>query len=55
MSSQRDREFHEKMNNSKDNPLMALTGDCHYHTITAPSVKLLDLIQQELDNKGYLL
>lgn len=49
------REFHEKMNNSKDNPLMALTGDCHYHTITAPSVKLLDLIQQELDNKGYLL
>lgn len=49
------REFHEKMKNSKDNPLMVLTGDCHYHTVAAPSEKLLDLIAQELDNKGYLL
>ena len=49
------REFHEKMKRSKDNPLMALTGDCHYHTVAAPSKKLLDLISQELDNKGYLL
>ena len=49
------REFHEKMKNSKDNPLMVLTGDCHYHTVAAPSEKLLDLIAQEMDNKGYLL
>ena len=49
------REFHEKMKNSRDNPLMVLTGDCHYHTVAAPSEKLLDLIAQELDNKGYLL
>lgn len=49
------REFHEKMKKSKDNPLMVLTGDCHYHTVAAPSEKLLDLIAQELDNKGYLL
>lgn len=49
------REFHEKMKLSKSSPLMALTGDCHYHTVAAPSEKLLDLIGQELDNKGYLL
>lgn len=49
------REFHEKIAASRDNPLMALTDDCHYHTVAAPSEKLLDLIAQELDNKGYLL
>lgn len=49
------REFYEKMNQSKDRPLMALTGDCHYHTVAAPSEKLLDFIKQELDDKGYLL
>ena len=54
-NSQDAREFYEKMNHSKDLPLMALTGDCHYHTVAAPSEKLLDLIKQELDNKGYLL
>ena len=49
------REFLEKMSNTNDKPLMILTGDCHYHTVAAPSEKLLDLIEQELDNKGYLL
>jgi len=49
------REFYEKLINSKDNPLKVLTDDCHYHTVAAPSEKLLDLIEQELDNKGYLL
>ena len=49
------REFYEKLTASRDDPLMALTEDCHYHTVAAPSEKLLDLISQELDNKGYLL
>ena len=49
------REFHEKLRQCMDNPLMALTEDCHYHTVSAPSEKLLELIQLELDNKGYLL
>lgn len=48
-------EFYEKLLHSKDNPLKILTDDCHYHTVAAPSEKLLDLIQQELQNKGYLL
>ena len=49
------REFSEKMNHSRDNPLKMLTDDCHYHTVAAPSEKLLDLIAQELDQKGFLL
>lgn len=49
------REFYEKLRNSRDNPLKVLTDDCHYHTVAAPSEKLLDLIGQELDDKGYLL
>ena len=49
------REFYDKLLHSKDNPLKILTDDCHYHTVAAPSEKLLDLIQLELQNKGYLL
>ena len=48
------REFYEKLMLSKDNPLKALTDDCHYHTVAAPSERLLDLIEQELRHKGFL-
>ena len=48
------REFYEKLLKSKDNPLKVLTDDCHYHTVAAPSEKLLDLIEQELGKKGFL-
>lgn len=49
------RDFAEKLSTCRDNPLKVLTDDCHYHTVAAPSEKLLDLIQQELMVKGYLL
>ncbi len=39
----------------RDNPLKVLTDDCHYHTVVAPSEKLLDLIEKELGEKGYLV
>lgn len=48
-------EFVRKLSNCKDNPLKVLTDDCHYHTVTAPSEKLLDLIQRELSEKGFLI
>lgn len=48
-------DFSDKLSNCRDNPLKVLTDDCHYHTITAPSEKLLDLIGAELKEKGYLL
>ena len=48
-------EFSHKLELCRDNPLKVLTDDCHYHTIAAPSEKLLDLIQQELQSKGFLI
>lgn len=49
------REFCEKLRNSRDNPLKALTDDCHYHTVAAPTETLLELIGQALRQKGFLL
>ncbi|MBQ2927565.1 MAG: transcription repressor NadR [Oscillospiraceae bacterium] len=49
------REFSEKLLNCRDNPLKVLTDDCHYHTVAAPSERLLDLIQRELEEKGFCL
>lgn len=49
------REFYDKLCASRDNPLKVLTDDCHYHTVTAPSERLLDLIEQDLKEKGYIL
>lgn len=48
------RDFVERLAKCSDNPLKVLTDDCHYHTIAAPSEKLLDLIGQEMKKKGYL-
>ena len=48
-------EFCEKMKHSTSKPLKALTEDCHYHTIKAPSEKALELIMQELKELGILL
>ena len=48
-------DFSERLLNCRDNPLKVLTDDCHYHTVAAPSEKLLDLIQKELMVKGLLL
>ena len=47
-------EFVERMDRYKAQPLKVLTGDYHYHTVTAESEKNLDFIEQELRKKGYL-
>lgn len=49
------REFCERMNHCSSKPLKILTGDTHYHTITAPSEKAMQMILQELTDKGILL
>ena len=49
------RDFAEKLLSCRDNPLKILTDDCHYHTVAAPSEKLLDLIESELKEKGFLI
>ena len=48
-------DFYEKLLNCRDNPLKVLTDNCHYHTVAAPSEKLLDLIEKELRVKGLLM
>ena len=48
------KDFFERLMSCRDNPLKVLTDDCHYHTVTAPSEKLLDLIEADLRMKGML-
>ena len=47
-------EFAERLMRCRDNPLKVLTDDCHFHTVCAPSEKLLELIEQELRARGFL-
>ena len=54
-SAQDARDFDQRLSRCRDNPLKVLTDDCHYHTVAAPSEKLLDLIEGELRQKGYLI
>lgn len=54
-SPQDARDFAQRLSCCRDNPLKVLTDDCHCHTVAAPSEKLLDIIEQELQKKGYLL
>ena len=47
-------DFVERLAACRDNPLKVLTDDRHFHTISAPSEKLLDLIEGELRSRGFL-
>lgn len=47
-------DFVERLEKCRDNPLKVLTDDCHFHTVSAPSEKLLDLIEAELRSRGFL-
>ena len=49
------KDFVQRMEHSNSQPLKCLTGDVHYHTISAPSEKVLQLICSELRDKGYLI
>ena len=46
--------FLEELKSGKSAPLKDITSGYHYHTILADSEETLDLIQQELGEKGYL-
>lgn len=48
-------DFCRKMRHSASRPLKELTGACHYHTIAAPSEKVIELIKRELKEKGFLI
>ena len=53
--SRRDIEnFMNDLATSKSSLLMNVTSGYHYHTVSAPSEEVLDLIQEKLAEKGFL-
>ncbi len=55
ISNQKDIEkFMLQMNDETVAPLKNITNNCHFHSIKAPTEKLLDLIELELKQKGFL-
>lgn len=56
ITSRRDiKDFLQKLEENKTKPLKDLTNGLHYHTIEADSEEDLDLIEQQLDKRGYLV
>ena len=48
------RHFMDDIQSGKSSLLMNVTSGYHYHTVSASTEKLLDLIQEELEKKGFL-
>jgi len=49
------KEFVNKLNMTKANPLFKLTDGTHMHTIEASTIEELDVIEEELKEKGYIV
>lgn len=55
ISSRNDvKEFLQDLKGGSSTLLKNITSDYHYHTVSASSEKLLDLIQESLQEKGFL-
>lgn len=55
IQSRRDvEEFLEELKAGKSGLLKNVTSNYHYHTVSAPTEKLLDLIEEKLKEKGFL-
>jgi len=53
--SRRDvKKYLADISSGKSTELMNLTSNYHYHTITAESEEILDQLQEELWERGYL-
>lgn len=48
------KEFVEKIKTGTSTPLKNLTSGRHFHTVQADSEKILDMIEEELREKGYI-
>lgn len=48
-------EFLEDIQSGKSSPLKNITSDYHYHTVSADSEETLDMIEQMLREKGFLV
>lgn len=55
IASRRDiQDFMCRLQDSSSAPLMLITDDFHYHTVSADTVQCLDRIQNRLAEKGFL-
>ena len=54
-SRRKANEFIEDIVSGKSSPLKNITSDYHYHTIEADSEETLDLIENKLNEKGFLV
>lgn len=48
-------EYLESLKTGRSSPLKNVTSEYHYHNITAETEQVLDLIEEALDKKGYLV
>ena len=48
-------EFIDDIRSGKSTPLKNITSDYHYHVVEADSENTLDMIQEALEEKGFLL
>ena len=48
-------DFLREIENGKSSPLTTITSGYHYHTVTAESQEILDTIEAELKEKGFLV
>ena len=48
------RRYEEEISGGKSLPLSNATSGYHYHTVSADSEQVLDIIQSELEKRGYL-
>lgn len=56
IKSRRDvKKYIEGIESGVSTPLMQITSEYHYHTVSADSKEILDEIQKELDESGYLV
>jgi transcriptional regulator of NAD metabolism len=54
-SRRRVEQFMEGIRSGKSSPLMNITSGYHYHTVRAADEATLDLVEQALAEKGYLV
>lgn len=47
-------QYMEKISTGKSTPLKNITDGYHYHTITAASEEILDVIEERLEKRGFL-
>ena len=48
------KKYLQDISSGKSTQLMKLTSNYHYHTISAGREEILDMIQEELEKRGFL-